>query len=359
MHSRRTMLHEFIELHAAQIALRTRATMERRTAPRPTASELTHGVTLFLRELLLRLRDHEDPGAIQIGASASLHGGELLAAGFTIGQVVFGYGDVCQAVTGLMAELGAQIATEDFRTLNLCLDVAIAEAVSEYQRQRERAIVADGVRNLGFLAHELRNLLSTATLAFEALSAGSVSIGGSTGRMLGNSLVSMSDLVTRSLAEVRIDGGLTNADRILVADLLADVAIGAALEARARDIRLAFEPVAPDVAIDGDAQIVASIVTNLVQNACKFTHTHGAVVVSTRSTTERVLIDVADECGGLPEGMADHLFQPYAQRSADRSGLGLGLAICVKGARALGGDVTVRDLPGAGCVFTVELLRSR
>jgi signal transduction histidine kinase len=353
------MLHRFIEEHAEQIAARARATMAMRIAPRPTASELTHGVPLFLRELVQRLRDHEDPDAIQIGASASLHGGELLAAGFTIGQVVFGYGDVCQAVTGIMVELGAQIATADFGMLSLCLDIAIAEAVTEYARQRERAIVEDGVKNLGFLAHELRNLLGTATLAFEALSGGSIGITGSTGRILGNSLLAMNDLVTRSLADVRIDGGVTNNDQIVVADLFAEVSIAAALKARSRDIRLTFEPVDSHVLVDGDAQIVASIVTNLVQNACKFTRAHGAVVVSTRSTVERVFIDVADECGGLPPRFLDRLFLPYEQRATDRSGLGLGLAICMKGAHAVGGDVTVHDVPGTGCIFTVELRRSR
>lgn len=351
------MLHQFIQEHADLIAARAQAKMALRTAPRPTPSEL-HGVPLFLRELLLRLRDREDPGAAQIAASASLYGGELLAAGFSIGQVVLGYGDVCQAVTGLMVERGAQIETADFGTLNLCLDVAISEAVTEYARQREQAIVEDGAKTLGFLAHELRNFLSTATLAFEALSAGSVGIQGSTGRLLANSLLGMSDLVTRSLAGVRIDSGVTNADRVVVAELLAEVSIAAALKARARDVHLAFEQVAPDVSIAGDAQVVGSIVTNLVQNACKFTREHGAVVVSTRSTVDHVFIDVADECGGLPPGVSDSLFLPYAQHGSDRSGLGLGLAICLKGAHAVGGNVTVRDVPGTGCVFTATLRRS-
>jgi C4-dicarboxylate-specific signal transduction histidine kinase len=80
--------------------------------------------------------------------------------------------------------------------------------------------------------------------------------------------------------------------------------------------------------------------------------------VSARATSELVSIDVADECGGLPPGKADELFRPYLQRGVDRSGIGLGLAICLKGAHAIGGDIRVRDLPGTGCVFTVELPRS-
>lgn len=79
-------------------------------------------------------------------------------------------------------------------------------------------------------------------------------------------------------------------------------------------------------------------------------------------TMERLLvhgkIDVADECGGLPPGKAAELFQPYEQRGADRSGLGLGLAICMRGALSIGATLLVRDVPGTGCVFSLELRRS-
>ena len=71
-----------------------------------------------------------------------------------------------------------------------------------------------------------------------------------------------------------------------------------------------------------------------------------------------VFIDVADECGGLPAGKVEELFHAYEQRGTDRTGAGLGLAISIRGARALGGDIHVRDIPGVGCVFTLELRRS-
>jgi Histidine kinase-, DNA gyrase B-, and HSP90-like ATPase len=81
------------------------------------------------------------------------------------------------------------------------------------------------------------------------------------------------------------------------------------------------------------------------------------VFLRAHASGDHVFIDVEDESGGLLPGKQDELFAPFSQRSADRSGLGLGLTISLRGARALGGDLRVRDLPGQGCVFSVELPR--
>jgi signal transduction histidine kinase len=352
------MLYEFIATHREVIIARTRKKVASRTAPHPTDVEITHGVPLFLDQLAARLRADANPGADQLGASASIHGGELLGAGFTIGQVVQDYGDICQAITELAVELGPQISNEEFRTLNLCLDIAITDAVTEYARQSERAIMGRGVEHLGFLAHELRNHLNTATLAFEAVRSGSVAAHGTTASLIAKSLASMSDLVSRSLAEVRLEGTLPRAERVPLESLLEDIEIAATFEARSREIELSIRPAQSGVAVEGDAQILTSIVTNLVQNACKFTRPRGHVTLSARVMIDRVFIDVADECGGLPPGKAEELFRPYQQRHKNRSGLGLGLAISLKGVRAIGGDISVRNVPGTGCVFTVELRRS-
>jgi hypothetical protein len=97
--------------------------------------------------------------------------------------------------------------------------------------------------------------------------------------------------------------------------------------------------------------------SNLLQNAFKFTRPGGHVSLITHATPERVLIDVCDECGGLPPGAAEELFRPFSQASKDRSGLGLGLTIALRAARACAGDIRVRDIPGTGCVFTIDLPR--
>ena len=345
-----------IAAHRDEIVARTRAKVAKRQVPAPTESELKYGVPLFLDQLTSRLQASEE-GLVEIATSASLHGAELLALGVTIGQVVHDYGDICQAITELAIDVGATIKTADFRTLNLCLDIAIAEAVTEYSRQREQTLVGEGVEHLGFLAHELRNLLNTATLAFQAVQSGNVAPAGHTAAVVARSLAGMNDLVTRSLAEVRLGAAAPHKERIVLATLAEEIEIIAILEAKRREVTISVAPVTVAATIDGDVQIITSIITNLVQNACKFTRRGGRVSIAVRVSAGHVLIDVADECGGLPPGRASELFTAFEQRGTDRSGLGLGLAIAAKGAVAMGGRITVRDMPGTGCVFTLELPR--
>ena len=64
-----------------------------------------------------------------------------------------------------------------------------------------------------------------------------------------------------------------------------------------------------------------------------------------------------DHCGGLPPGAAETLIQPFSQNGEDRSGLGLGLDICRRGVEANNGVLRVRDVPGSGCIFTIDLPR--
>jgi signal transduction histidine kinase len=114
-------------------------------------------------------------------------------------------------------------------------------------------------------------------------------------------------------------------------------------------------PVDPALAVDADPQLLASAVMNLLHNAFKYTRAAGAVTLRARAEGDRVLLDIQDECGGIPESKGD-LFQAFGERrGGDRSGLGLGLSIARQAVRAHGGDIRIRNTPGDGCVFTIDL----
>lgn len=353
-------LHEFIATHRDVIIARARARVSLRRSPRPTDAELTNGVPVFLAQLIDVLRrggPTETQDHRPIENSAGRHGADLLESGVTIAQVVHDYGDICQAITELAIELDAPIGNEDFRALNMCLDDAIASAVATYAQHHERAITTHGTARLGVLAHELRNHLNNATLSFEIIKRGQVALQGSTAAVVERSLLGLGALIDRSLAEVRLDAGVEHLETIAVCSLIEDVEIGACIQAKARNLQFTVATLPREVEIQGDRQILGGAIANLLQNAFKFTRPHGEVTLRATTVAERVLFEVDDECGGLPPGKIEDLFRPYEQRGADRTGVGLGLSICVKAARASGGSIRVHDRPGKGCTFILDLPR--
>jgi signal transduction histidine kinase len=350
-------LDAFLSQYRKEIIERCRIKVRGRRAPSATDRELDRGIPLFLDQLIETLRLDLSNNA-DVDRVATRHGGELMAEGFTIAQVVHDYGDVCQAVTDLAVEMAAPISNEDFRTLNRCLDEAIADAVTEFARLHDANLVAEGNQRLGVFAHEARNLMNAASLTFEVLKSGSVGVAGSTGRVLERSLTRLNSLIARSLAEVRLEAGNVQHERVEVGRLLQEIEIASSLTAKGKGVL--FDVVLPTeaaLAVEGDPQILSAIVVNLVQNAIKFTAAQGHVVLGADTTDGRVRIYVADQCGGLPAGMAEKVARPFQQHGSDRSGLGLGLFIARRGAAVHNGEIHVQDVPGTGCVFSVELAR--
>ncbi|MEP6862436.1 MAG: HAMP domain-containing sensor histidine kinase [Deltaproteobacteria bacterium] len=289
----------------------------------------------------------------------------MLRKGFTVAEVVQDYGDTCQTITEIAIEHGLTIPTVEFQALNRCLDNAIADAVSGYSRARDSERISPGSGDaqhatieLGMLAHELRNLLGTAILAFDALKDGSVGIVGSTGAVLERSLLGLHHLIDRTLADVRLNIGIALPAPIAVADLIEEIEVSAILLTKSRGHHLTVLNGAGGAVVKADREILAAVIANLIQNACKYSRPHSTITLRATTSPAFVRIEVEDQCGGLASGVAQTLFEPFVQHSADRSGLGLGLAICLRGVEALGGTIGVTDLPGKGCVFAVELPRS-
>ena len=363
------MLHNFIVANRDLIILRAQRRVRERMHPALADAKVEFGVPLFLTQLadslahvaassVLRLVRAVD-STKTINDSGALHGQELLKHGFTVAQVVHGYGDVCQVVTELATETQAAISPEDFHVFNRCLDDAIAGAVTAYGKQREADLAYEGTERRAVLAHELRNLLQSATLSFDVIKRGTVGSAGSTGAMLARSLAGLAALVESSLAEIRLEMGAPppRLERLSVADFIEEAQVGASMLAQGRGLSLTVGAIDGTLTVDSDRQLLTSALANLLQNAVKFTREAGQVSLQVRATEEHVLIDVCDECGGLPPGVADGLFRPFTQAGQDRTGLGLGLTIALRAVRANGGSIRVQDLPGTGCIFTIELPR--
>jgi signal transduction histidine kinase len=359
------MLRNFIIANREELIRRCRSRVALRRAPRATPYELEHGIPIFIDQIQNMLRPPERPnGGTELKDAAARHGGELLRHDFTIDQVVHDYGDLCQAITGLAVERGQPISVPEFSSLNMKLDVAIAAAVGEWSRRSDIRLTekhdAESNERLGMLGHEMRNQLNTAILALAAIKSGSVGFGGSTAAALDRSMIAMRDLIDRTLSDVRLKAAekiRLASEPIEVASFLQDMQVAAALEASTYGCDLTVLPTQPGIMIHGDRQLLAAAVANLLQNAFKYTRKHGHVLLRGEATDDRVRIEVQDECGGLPPGTQELIFKPFEQVAKDRSGLGLGLAISRRSVEENGGTLSVRDIPGTGCVFTIELPR--
>jgi signal transduction histidine kinase len=375
------VLHQFLTSNREELIGRCRAkvALRRSSSANPIGAPLEHGIPLLIDQIAKTLSieqrsepllsrkvsgpaDGDEPGRSEIGRTAAQHGRELLRHGFTVDQLVHGYGDLCQSITELAFECGKPIQIDEFRTLNRCLDNAIADAVTEFSYGTNVIMAEQGMQalneRLGFLAHELRNHIHTASLALIAIKSGKVGLAGVTGAVLERSLIELRSLVDRSLADVRIVAGISaRKQSICLAELIGEIQATASLEAQARECSFSVSAVDPVLAVNADRDLLAAAVSNLLQNAFKFTRPHSEVSLHAYAAADRILIEVGDCCGGLPAGAAESLFLPFTQSHADRSGLGLGLSISQRSIEANNGILRVRDIPGSGCVFTIDLPR--
>jgi signal transduction histidine kinase len=323
---------------------------------RKTSDLLQKGLPLFYDQLIVVLEQklHSGSKEAMLGSAAS-HGKELLRLGYSLSHVVHAYGAMCQAITECATQSDAKITPGEFNILNGCLDVAIASAVSEYEFQSNEVIEARERQHLGFLAHELRNTLSSATIAQNMIRKGLVGTAGSTANVLEANLARMRNLIDRSLSEVRMRADADfYVEKFRLFDLFDQIIITAKIDAEKKNQTVVFD-VDPKIEIEADRQFILSAIANLVQNAIKYSKQAGMIILRGEQEGDKVNIEIEDECGGLDPSKIDSLFEPYVQASEDRSGLGLGLSIVQRAIHLSQETITIRNLPGKSCVFVIQI----
>jgi hypothetical protein len=212
------MLHEFLTSNRQLLISRCREKVAKRFEPTEILATVDHGVPLFLQQLVETLREEQNtdirgvdsepvPAPTEIGRAAALHGAELLRQGFSVDQVVHDYGDVCQSVTALAVEQEVFISADEFRTLNRCLDNAIADAVASFGSARQTSINRQAEtlqQRLVVYAVEHQRLIDIAIQSLAAVKTGNIGIGGATGTLLAHALEELRSLTDRTLPEIRL-----------------------------------------------------------------------------------------------------------------------------------------------------------
>jgi len=318
----------------------------------PRAELLDH-IPAFVDELTQALF----PDAVPLpptSATAAEHGEQRLGLGFDVTEVVREYGALHACILDLAGDAGMTLTSSEQGLVQRWISAGVADAVGEYVRQRDLEFQRQTSEHLGFIAHELRNPLGVARMALDRLRREVVSQS-RTMDMMDRNLRRASELIDNVLNQASLKMGVAPQLMPLeLAPFLREIESDASGEATAKSIKTSVTAPA-GLTIEADPRMLRSAVSNLLHNALKFTPENSSVTVTAAEVEGRVVIEVADGCGGLPPGRADELFIPLVQRGTDRRGFGLGLAIALQAAEAHQGTVRVKDRPGTGCVFILDL----
>jgi two-component system phosphate regulon sensor histidine kinase PhoR len=215
---------------------------------------------------------------------------------------------------------------------------------------------------LSNVSHELRTPLTSIIAFVETLESGAMEDKESCQRFLSiirKNASRMQGLIDDILELTAIEGGNVQlrVAPVKLENLVDDVC--ALLDAKAAGHSVVLENrVGPEVMVYADERRLEQMLTNLIDNAIKFSREHGAVRIShERGKRDRILVQ--DNGDGIPAQHLERLFERFYRvdraRSREMGGTGLGLAIVKHLALLHGGEVTVTSELGKGSTFTIHL----
>jgi signal transduction histidine kinase len=364
--ARRKALAAAIERHQSEIInkwlARVREDAEK-AGHEVSLSELRDGIGDYLSSLADALRNSE---SAEIGGTdawkrvAKEHALTRVRLGFDIDQLVHEF--------VVLRQVAQQIAIDPSDGLQIVLladliDAAIATSVKSYVESRDYRTRQQEEEHLGFLTHELRNPLTTASLAASQLRKDS-GLSPKSQRvldLLDHGLERTKELIEQALLSGKLEAGQAQAiiEDLRAADLIEEALTAAGAEARRKG--LALETIYDrEIVVRADSKLIVSAIQNLVDNAVKFTD-HGRIAVMLESQGDQAVIHVRDNCPGISAAELERIFEPYERGSSGKPGTGLGLAIARRAITLIGGTIGAESKEKQGCHFwiTVPLGASR
>ncbi len=282
------------------------------------------------------------------------HGITRVRIGFDISQLIHEFVVLRHVIREIAAEQGLSVAGPD-AILSDCLDGAIAAAVSAYVDTRDYEARRKQAENMGFLTHELRTPLSTATVAASHLRRHAAPEQSRVLDTLDRSLKRLADLIDSVLLTERFEAGKVESRP---ADVQLKDVIEPALEAAQRVAKqkgLTFRAnYNPSLSVRVDPILTRSAIQNLTDNAAKYTD-QGYVEVNVDERPEEFVVHVRDSCEGISMEELRTIFEPFERGTTGKSGTGLGLAIAKRAVQAQGGSIHAESCEASGCHFWITL----
>jgi hypothetical protein len=356
-----SQLGDFIEAERERIVQRWADQLYATTAPTSLNREdVIDSAREMLDELVTALRGedgfHQHSQTAMASAIAKGHGGQRFALGYEITAMIREYGTLRDVLYQMIEEFNLSPGVREFRVLSKYITGSIADAASQHALERDEELKKQAAKHMGFLAHELRNPLASARLALSMLERKGLLPQSRSIEVIGRSLQRANDLLDNALLEIRLRAiPEPQREPVALAELFRELTEESGVDLEIKGLQVKIEAPA-ELSLNADRKLLHSALSNLVRNAVKFSREGGTISLRARDGgTKRIAMDVEDECGGLPEGRLQSLFDPFVQVGKDRSGFGLGLAIAKQAAEAHGGELRVHNLPGKGCVFVLDI----
>lgn len=314
--------------------------------------QLLNDLPIFLEDLVVALR--EGTNSLDYLVSARSHGRQRKRIGLNIGALAIEFSLVSETILELAHEYGFSPSFAETRLLLRATARGTEHSVTEYATMRDTEVANTAAQHYSFIAHEIRTPLQTAIFAVDFLHK---EVGGKTAEhvsRLARSLDLIHDVVDNSLVAVRLQGHpIPRYETLDVKTLVHDAMAACRMLADRKSIQLNTHY--DTIEFQADRKLIVSVLTNLLGNAIKFSAPHSLVNMIVRRTEGTVHFEVSDHCGGMAPDLPAKLFQPNVQGNDDRSGFGLGLMIVKQAVVAHGGTIQIRNQPGTGCTFVVEI----
>jgi two-component system sensor histidine kinase KdpD len=235
----------------------------------------------------------------------------------------------------------------------------LAEAAQVARISEERALLRNTL--LASISHDLRTPLSAIAGAGSLIAQPEYALNAdrrtTLGYLIERKARDMSQLLTNvlELMQMEFGNGALRSDWHAIDDLVS-------LALRANEARLAQLRISLDLPADlplvmVEATLIVQILSNLLENAAKYTPPGTTVTISAAAHEKHISLVVADDGPGFPPGDPERLFEKFQRGRSESNivGVGLGLAICRAAARLHGGEIHAKDNPGGGARFEITL----
>lgn len=217
---------------------------------------------------------------------------------------------------------------------------------------------------ISWVGHDLRTPLASVRVIIDALADGLIEDPSTVQRYLATArrdIDSLALLIDDLFLLNQLDSGRLPLDRQSnsLADLISDTIESLSVLAEKRGVKLFGEATADVDPVLCDAQQLERVLANLVENALGHSRRGGWVKVQAWSTGRLARVDVTDSGPGIAAEDLPHVFERFYRGEKSRNrrdgGAGLGLAIAQGIVEAHGGEISVRNMPGAGAAFSFTI----